>query len=349
MIPCSCWPLPAVNPVNTLLINYSRWTAPPTLTWSILSVFNVNARLTDCVKTTALPLFLLRFDRNAHVHRVHAVIWSSPASEPASLNRSATASSAALLRRYFMSTTRIFSSVPLQSRAEIALGGDQAKYIGKVLRLRPDDKITLFDGTGGEYPAVLKTVSRNEVLVAVGEHLTGNYESPLSIHLLQCVSRGDRMDLVVQKATELGASQITPVLSEFSVVKLDKIRAEKRSAHWAKIAASACEQCGRNLLPLVNRPIRLRSWFGENFAPADSESLRIMLAPTATAPLSAVAAGRTELSLLIGPEGGFSPAEYEQATAAGFVAAGLGPRILRTETAAIAAIAVLQSRFGDLG
>lgn len=247
-----------------------------------------------------------------------------------------------------MSMTRIFCSVPLRARADIALGGDQAKYIGKVLRLRPGDKITLFDGSGGEYPSTLKVLGKNEVTVSVGERLDRNCQSPFSIHLLQCISRGDRMDFVVQKATELGVHQITPLLSEFSVVKLDEARARKRSSHWRKVAVSACEQCGRNLLPLVDQPVSLRSWFGENFTMPGSDSQRLILAPTADLALAALDLRGSELKLLIGPEGGFSAAEYEQAAAAGFVAAGIGPRVLRTETAAIAALAVLQSRFGDL-
>lgn len=248
----------------------------------------------------------------------------------------------------FMSTTRIFSSEPLRAQTEITLGSDQAKYIGKVLRLRPGDNITLFDGSGGEYPCTLRIVGKNEVTVVVGEQLHGNRQSPLSIHLLQCISRGDRMDFVVQKATELGAHQVTPLLSEFSVVRLDESRARKRGAHWQKIAISACEQCGRNLLPQVDQPTSLRSWFGDNYLAPGSDSQRFILAPTASLALANTDTQGPEIKLLIGPEGGFSPAEYEQASAAGFVAAGLGPRVLRTETAAIAALAVLQSRFGDL-
>lgn len=172
-----------------------------------------------------------------------------------------------------------------------------------------------------------------------------NRESPLNIHLLQGVSRGERMDIVVQKTTELGVNRITPVLSEFSVVKLDKKRAAKKQNHWQKIAISACEQCGRNRVPVIDAPIQLRNWFGENL---EASGLRTILAPAADGTIYRHDENEIEHILLIGPEGGFSDDEYEQAKIAGFVAANFGPRILRTETAAIATIATLQARYGDL-
>lgn len=249
-----------------------------------------------------------------------------------------------------MSRTRLYSPVSLSANTEVALVGDQARYIGRVLRLKPGDGFTIFDGTGGEYPATVATISKSQVQINVAALDRRNAESPLAIHLLQGVSRGERMDFVVQKATELGVRHITPVLCEFSVVKLDPKRAKKRAQHWSNIVISACEQCGRNVLPHIDAPQPLRNWFGDNLVNnPDSADTRILLRPAAETPLGSIAKPGGDLTLLVGPEGGFSDAEYEQAGIAGFKAAGFGPRILRTETAAIAAIAVLQSLHGDLG
>jgi len=244
-----------------------------------------------------------------------------------------------------MSTTRLFSPIELTANSEINLGADQARYIGKVLRQRPGDTLTLFDGAGGEWRAIITSIAKSSVVVKIDECLHINVESSLSIHLLQCVSRGERMDFVVQKATELGVSRITPVVSEFSVVKFDKSRAEKRRLHWSRIAVSACEQCGRNKLPQIDPPLPLRDWFGENLA---ATGQKLVLTPGASTGLAAVAPTDDKLTILIGPEGGLSDTEYENAAAAGFKATGLGPRVLRTETAAISAIAALQALYGDL-
>jgi len=249
-----------------------------------------------------------------------------------------------------MSRTRLFSPVPLPANTDVTLVGDQARYISRVLRLKPGDVFTIFDGKGGEYPATVTTISKTTVQINIATICRRNVESPLAIHLLQGVSRGDRMDFVVQKATELGVQRITPVLTEFSVVKLEPKRAKKRAQHWSNIAISACEQCGRDILPHIDAPQPLRDWFGQNMDnKLASTDTRILLRPAAESALESIAEPAGELTLLVGPEGGFSDAEYEQAEIAGFRAAGFGPRILRTETAAIAAIAVLQSLHGDLG
>lgn len=249
-----------------------------------------------------------------------------------------------------MSDTRLFSPKKLSTDTSITLRGDQARYIGRVLRLKPGATFIMFDGSGGEFPATVAAISRNDIDINIGAEILRNVESPLSIHLLQGVSRGERMDFVVQKATELGVSRITPVLSEFSVVKLDAKRAEKRALHWLNIATSACEQSGRNVLPKIDAPQPLRNWFGDNLV---GSSPRIMLRPGAAKPLCAMhnpgEKPAAAITLLVGPEGGFSELEYEHAGLAGFVAVSFGPRIMRTETAAIAGITVLQSLFGDLG
>jgi len=244
-----------------------------------------------------------------------------------------------------MSRTRLHIDNLLSPNSRFELTGDPARYVGRVLRLGPNDQLTLFDGRGGEYPATIMSLGKNNVTVSVGEHIKRNAESNLVIHLLQAISRGDRMDIVVQKATELGIHRITPVITEYSIVRLEPKRAEKRLHHWRGISASACEQSGRNILPVIDLPQPLRNWLGENMqAPGE----RLILKPGGKDSLKSVDSDVKGLVLLIGPEGGFSDPEYELAESTGFTAIGLGDRILRTETAAVAAIAALQALFGDL-
>lgn len=245
-----------------------------------------------------------------------------------------------------MPGTRLYFAGTIVAGDELTLEGDQARYVGRVLRLRPGDPITLFDGRGAEFSAVVVTSGKNTVQVSVGEQSPKDVESPLRVHLLQGISRGERMDFVIQKATELGVARITPVLTEYSVVKLEAKRAEKRLLHWRGVAVSACEQCGRNVLPQVDEAIGLRDWLGANQA---DQRRRIILQPGAKDSISAVDAGDAELVILIGPEGGFSDSEYELAAATGFQPIGFGPRILRTETAALAVLTALQTLYGDLG
>lgn len=243
-----------------------------------------------------------------------------------------------------MTIHRLYVHEPLTCGAELRLDAERSHYVSRVLRARPGDALVLFDGRGGEHAASIAHISKQGVTVDVGAHRDGSPESSLTIHLLQGLSRGDRMDWVVQKATELGVARVTPLLTEFSVVRLDGERAERRLAHWQKIARGACEQCGRNRLPRIDRPRRFASAF-DDVAPG---AARIVLHAPGPDPLGAVAARATGFALLIGPEGGLSETEVDAAHAAGFVARALGPRILRTETAAIAAVTVLQSRLGDL-
>ncbi len=242
-------------------------------------------------------------------------------------------------------STRLFVSGELFNGADVELDGDPARYLGKVLRARVGDAITVFNGEGPEWHATITQFARNRVSLEIGESFEPGTESELKIHLVQGVSRGERMDLVVQKATELGVKRITPVLTDYGVVKLDADRAQKRQAHWQKIATSACEQSGRTRLPLVDTPVRLRDWFGEKPESVDTE---LILTPGASLPLSAVGAPDTKVCVLIGPEGGFSDTEYDDAAVAEFQAVSIGQRILRTESAAIATLAIMQSLWGDL-
>ena len=242
-------------------------------------------------------------------------------------------------------STRLFVSGALINGAEVELNGDPARYLSKALRSRVGDDITIFNGEGPEWPATISQISKSTVVLELGDGFDANTESALKIHLVQCVSRGDRMDFVVQKATELGVKRITPVLSEYGVVKLDNARSEKKREHWQKIAASACEQSGRTRLPLIDTPITLKNWFGNKPASVDAE---LILTPGAATPLASIATPKTKVCVLIGPEGGFSDTEYGDASVSGFEAVSLGPRVLRTESAAIATLAVLQSLWGDL-
>lgn len=242
-------------------------------------------------------------------------------------------------------STRLFVSGALINNAEIAIDGDRARYLSKALRARVGDTVSVFNGDGPQWPATITRIDKHEVLLLLGESVDANTESPLKIHLVQGVSRGERMDLVVQKATELGVKRITPVLTEYGVVKLDADRAEKRRAHWQNIATSACEQSGRTRIPLIDTPLTLKHWFGAKPPELDME---IILQPRASTPLATLAAPKTKVCALIGPEGGFSDTEYGDARVSGFAAVSLGPRVLRTESAAIATLAVLQSLWGDL-
>ncbi|MCH8944436.1 MAG: 16S rRNA (uracil(1498)-N(3))-methyltransferase [Proteobacteria bacterium] len=241
--------------------------------------------------------------------------------------------------------TRLFVSSALINDTEIELDGDQARYLSRALRARVGDRLNLFDGNGAEWTAAILQISKNTVTLRIDDSHEAGTESPLRVHLVQGISRGERMDFVVQKATELGVKRITPVLTEYSMVKLDGSRAEKRRDHWQRIATSASEQSGRVRLPLIDTPIPLKNWLGDKPQRIDTE---LILKPGAAATLPSLRPPETKICVLVGPEGGFSDSEYEDAEISGFKAVSLGPRVLRTETAAIATLAMLQSLWGDL-
>ena len=241
-------------------------------------------------------------------------------------------------------STRLFVSGALSNDAELVLQGEQANYLGRALRSRVGDTVTVFNGDGGEWPACIEHISKNSVTLRLGVVVESTTESPLKIHLVQGISRGERMDFVVQKATELGVNRITPVLTHHGMVKLDQKRADKRRQHWQHVAESACEQSGRTQPPRIDEPLALNSWFGDR-DPAGK--MEVVLQAAATSSLASLSAPTAGLCLLVGPEGGFSEREYEDAEIAGFQAASVGPRILRTETAALAAVTVAQSCWGD--
>lgn len=243
-----------------------------------------------------------------------------------------------------MPKTRLHVTGSYGAGSDMKLGSERARYLGRVLRLRVGDHLLVFDGEGSEFEATITAIDKSGATLRIGEKTLTSTESPLRVHLVQGISRGERMDFIVQKATELGVKRITPVLTEFGVVKLDAARATKRHEHWRRVAISSCEQCGRARLPLIDAPIPLKNWFGNKPKQVDSE---IILKPGATTSLRHIERPVTKICVLIGPEGGFSNTEYEDAEVAGFRAVSLGPRVLRTETAAVASIAILQSDWGD--
>ena len=244
-----------------------------------------------------------------------------------------------------MRNSRLYSATPLVANQRITLDAEQSRYLLRALRMQAGDALVIFDGQGGEYPATITGTQKNAVELELGEHDPHSSESPLQVRLVQGVSRGERMDTVVQKATELGVHSIVPVITEYSVVKLDQKRAAKRREHWQKIAQSACEQCGRNVVPTIEPVVTLGDWLGANLS---NDGTRLLLSPTATTTLVDAPVDGDQLDLLIGPEGGFSPQELDNAQAIGFKAVSMGPRILRTETAAVAALSVCQATWGDL-
>jgi 16S rRNA (uracil1498-N3)-methyltransferase len=245
-----------------------------------------------------------------------------------------------------MRLTRVHVAGPLATGQRVRLQGSAASHVTRVLRLRVGAPLIVFDGTGGEYEGSIDRAQGGEVLVAVGARVDTERESPLPLTLAQGVSRGERMDLVVQKATELGVSHLVPLLTERSVVRLTAQQSDRKVNHWRAIVAAACEQCGRNRLPSIAAPVP----FGEflRSGAATSGGTRLLLSPSATATLEDVPQPNAGVTVLVGPEGGLTDEEEKSASAAGFTALRLGPRVLRTETAAIAALALLQRRFGDL-
>ncbi|MBS7664372.1 16S rRNA (uracil(1498)-N(3))-methyltransferase [Pseudomonas lalucatii] len=238
-----------------------------------------------------------------------------------------------------MRLSRFFVDAPL-ALGQHQLPEAQAHYIGRVLRHTVGDTLQLFDGSGREYLGELIEVGKKSVRVELRETFAGLAESPLHIHLGQGLSRGERMDWAIQKACELGANAISPIVSERCEVRLKDERADKRMSHWRQVTISACEQCGRSVLPILHPPITLSEWLQRVEA-----QLKLVLHPVAE-PLASHARPQS-LAFLIGPEGGLADAEVAQARAAGFHAARLGPRVLRTETAPVVALSVAQQLWGD--
>lgn len=242
-----------------------------------------------------------------------------------------------------MRIPRVYLPRPLQCNTVVTLNENAANHVMRVLRLKPGAQLILFNGEGGEYRAMLGRSNKLQVEVMVGEFVGREVESPVSITLAQGVSRGERMDYTIQKSVELGVTRIVPVFSQRSVVNLQGERLDKRVRHWRSVTESACEQCGRNRVPAVWEATSVDEWLRR-----DDGDLKLILHPEAPLDLSGIAPPSGPVSLLVGPEGGFAPEEITRAQTVGYIGLRLGPRILRTETAAMVALSVLQTLWGDL-
>lgn len=242
-----------------------------------------------------------------------------------------------------MRSHRIFTSAFLETGQTVALDDRAARYLGRVLRARQGDSVILFNGDGHDYPATVVEVTKPSISVRVDETVAVANESPLRILLAQGIARGERMDFALQKAVELGVAGVQPLFCKRTEVRLSGARLAKRLDHWRGVIISACEQSGRAVLPRIHEPAGLPEWLAE--PPPGS---RLVLRPEAEQALPGLPR-REQVCLLIGPEGGLNDREIGAAVSAGFTPVRLGPRVLRTETAGPAALAVLQALWGDLG
>ena len=244
-----------------------------------------------------------------------------------------------------MRLTRCYVDASLQSGTRLVLPESTANHLARVLRLREGDDCVLFNGDGQDYAARLAAVGKREVSADVLSASTVDNESPLRILLLQGIARGEKMDLILQKATELGVAGVMPVIAERTEVKLDAERTAKRMSHWRSVMVSACEQSGRARVPELEQPAAL----AQAAASMPQDCIKLTLDPLGEYSLATLPKpGALSIAIAIGPEGGWSPRDREILSAAGFLGLRMGPRILRTETAGLAAIAALQSKFGDL-
>jgi 16S rRNA (uracil1498-N3)-methyltransferase len=239
---------------------------------------------------------------------------------------------------------RFFCPGDLSQGATRDLPEAAAHHAARVLRLHVGDPLIVFNGAGGEVNAQIQTITKHRVAIRVGAWQDREAEAPIAVTLIQSLSARERMDFTIQKAVELGVAEIFPVETRRSVMRLAHERAERRVEHWQNLAISACEQCGRNRVPVVHPVNKLPDWLG---AHADTEpGLRLILSTTAQGRLRELSPSK-HVTLLAGPEGGFASEELEMTAACGFTAVRLGPRILRTETAALAALAAIHALWGD--
>ncbi len=241
--------------------------------------------------------------------------------------------------------TRLYFPGAIADHGECHVVAGQAHHVIHVLRLQVGAALTLFDGRGGEYVALIKRLDKSGLTLSVAERREVNRESPLGVVLAQGISSGERMDYTVQKCVELGITAIQPLTTQRSLVRLTSERADKRVGHWQSVAAAACEQCGRNVVPEILPVQPLMKWLGA--AQSSREDARYLLSPHANTRLRELVRPQGTLTLLVGPEGGWNPDETSAAVGAGFIPLTLGPRVLRTETAAVAALAALQAVWGD--
>lgn len=242
-----------------------------------------------------------------------------------------------------MRIPRIYFAGKLKPNSEVTLRIEPSNHILHVLRLKLGSPLILFDGTSGEYNAQLFAIDKQHVIAKVEKFTDREVESPLKIFLGQSISRGEKMDYTIQKAVELGVYKITPLFTEYCNVKLSGERLQKRLQHWQSIAISACEQCGRNRVPSIDCVQDLPTWIQQN-----KSTVSLILYHRAGQTLTDLPQKISTVTILVGPEGGLSDHEIEFAQRYNFIPICFGPRILRTETAALTAISILQSRWGDM-
>lgn len=243
-----------------------------------------------------------------------------------------------------MANLRFYTNNPLALGASIQLSESAAAHATRALRLNVGDSAVVFNGDGFDYDCELTSIKKNEVIAKITAAKQIANESPLRITLLQAISSGDRMDYTIQKAVELGVTHIQPITSQRSVVKLSAERAEKRTEHWQNVAISACEQSGRAIVPQLVAPLSLQHWLAAN---PQANTTRLLLNPVGALRLAEISQPKDEIQLLIGAEGGLAEFEIDLACSHGFQSVALGPRILRTETAALTIIAAMQTLWGD--
>lgn len=240
-----------------------------------------------------------------------------------------------------MRVSRLYLDEPLSTGQEIGLDPRGRRYVQQVLRLRAGQALTLFNGDGDDYAAELLSADRNDCRVHIGPVVRTEPAAALRIQLAIGISRGERMDFAIQKSVELGVHSVTPLHTARSLVQLEGDRLERRLAHWRGVIVSACEQSGRCRIPTLHTPMPLDDWL-------DTHPQGLLLFHAAEQALADLPSPAGDISLLIGPEGGLSGEERERALSAGLVAVRLGPRVLRTETAPLAALAAIQVLWGDL-
>lgn len=242
-----------------------------------------------------------------------------------------------------MRKTRVYTPQPLTPGQQVELEPGPAHHLANVLRMKPGRELVLFNGKGGEYQALILSIGKRRVLVEILLHSPREAESSLRIVLAQGLPRGERMDYVTQKAVELGVAELVPLITERSVARTDDARTRRRQAHLQSVAIAACEQCGRNQVPRVHYPLPLDTWLEDELP-----QIRLALDPDGDHTLTQLHEAPRDLALLAGPEGGLSAEEYRLAAARGFRGLRIGPRVLRTETAALVAVTAVQLRWGDL-
>ena len=242
-----------------------------------------------------------------------------------------------------MRIPRIYLSQPLHSDNEIELDSNALRHVAQVLRLKAGHPLILFNGQGGEFEAKLVKVEKRQAIAQIGRFHDVSRESNLVTHLGLGISKGERMDFALQKAVELGVSEITPLFTEHCVIQLTGSRVVKKQEHWQAVMISACEQSGRNTIPVLNATATFTDWLSTIQTPT-----RLILDPQANTGLSTITLPKPEVALTVGPEGGFSEAEIKQARRAEFIGVSLGPRVLRTESAAVASLTAVQCLWGDL-